>query len=600
LILFASTISIMSFSESLDSSKYYEGNAKVSGCIIYRDGQFYEIKKPWLGLEAGSYSDGKHVYWYKSFIKFDISSIKFDVKYATLSIQGYDIKGDGNETIVILQYTDDVGDSVDPSDWNLPVRMSLGPIADYNINYKYKHYVLNVTEPIIDALSRGEKSITLCFNHTDYDLDSNFKKWCFTVNSFKPKLYVRGEAYQKRVIIEFDDGYRNQFEKARPILNEKGLVAVFNIITNAIGSGVYMTAEQLRILAYEGHEIASHGANHVSLDRLSKEELQTIIHGSMQFLKENRLDGISFGVGPFGSGYNNQTVIEEIKNAGYTNFGSVKPGIYTQLHTSRFAIPRYDMNHQVTLDEFKNIVEQACDDVIVVLGYHTIENSAIGVLEEEFERQMNYLVTHGFKAIRLRDIIFLDEEEIEYNEALKQQGLPNVRTLLGDAVLYRLNFSETQKKFKFFAKSATSIENFQINCSGWRAPTAIEANSTQIEYTYDPKTRLVVFNLTFEKPFEVKKISIYWGNYIPPLPVKTVLSITSNFTVTGTTFISDNKTLKFALAGPNGATGFVEILMDKNIINDISGLTIYANNKKIDYTVIDKGDVWDIYFKFNN
>jgi peptidoglycan/xylan/chitin deacetylase (PgdA/CDA1 family) len=66
-------------------------------------------------------------------------------------------------------------------------------------------------------------------------------------------------------VITFDDGRRDAYTEAFPILQRLGLVATFYVITGRINDTNSLTASQLRRLASTGMEIGSHTVDHVRL-----------------------------------------------------------------------------------------------------------------------------------------------------------------------------------------------------------------------------------------------------------------------------------------------------------------------------------------------
>jgi peptidoglycan/xylan/chitin deacetylase (PgdA/CDA1 family) len=73
----------------------------------------------------------------------------------------------------------------------------------------------------------------------------------------------------KPVVITFDDGYRDLYTTAFPILRSHNFKAVAYIVTSFVGQPRYVTAEQ--ILEMDGNriEIASHTVDHADLARTS-------------------------------------------------------------------------------------------------------------------------------------------------------------------------------------------------------------------------------------------------------------------------------------------------------------------------------------------
>ncbi len=74
-----------------------------------------------------------------------------------------------------------------------------------------------------------------------------------------------GELPARPVIISFDDGNRNIYENAFPIMHELGYVGVVYIIANYLQYDAYMNVEQLQEMADDGWEIGSHSMSHADL-----------------------------------------------------------------------------------------------------------------------------------------------------------------------------------------------------------------------------------------------------------------------------------------------------------------------------------------------
>jgi peptidoglycan/xylan/chitin deacetylase (PgdA/CDA1 family) len=99
------------------------------------------------------------------------------------------------------------------------------------------------------ALNNNHKSPSSNFEYQIADWHG-FKKAAFTVT--------------------FDDNYRFQVTLATPILNEHNYKATYFIVTNRVGKGWAPGWDTLRMLASEGHEIASHSKNHADFTVLTQ------------------------------------------------------------------------------------------------------------------------------------------------------------------------------------------------------------------------------------------------------------------------------------------------------------------------------------------
>jgi peptidoglycan/xylan/chitin deacetylase (PgdA/CDA1 family) len=95
----------------------------------------------------------------------------------------------------------------------------------------------------------------------------------------------------KPVMITFDDGYRNVFGKASPVLAKLGLKATAYVISSRVSNGdpSFLTWGQLRALEARGIEIGSHNVSHRDLTAMSDARLLIELVESRRTL-ERRLD----------------------------------------------------------------------------------------------------------------------------------------------------------------------------------------------------------------------------------------------------------------------------------------------------------------------
>ena len=77
---------------------------------------------------------------------------------------------------------------------------------------------------------------------------------------------------EKPIILSFDDGYEDNWRVVLPMLEERGMKAVFYMVTNSIGKPGYLTWDNLFDMERRGMEIGSHTANHLPLTTLSPEK----------------------------------------------------------------------------------------------------------------------------------------------------------------------------------------------------------------------------------------------------------------------------------------------------------------------------------------
>ncbi len=88
-----------------------------------------------------------------------------------------------------------------------------------------------------------------------------------TVTSFDLADYLNGKKNlpSKPIMLTFDDGYKDNIEKALPLLEKHKMKGDFAIITDVVGTGEYASWDDLKLMKEKGMGIASHTTNHCPL-----------------------------------------------------------------------------------------------------------------------------------------------------------------------------------------------------------------------------------------------------------------------------------------------------------------------------------------------
>jgi peptidoglycan/xylan/chitin deacetylase (PgdA/CDA1 family) len=163
----------------------------------------------------------------------------------------------------------------------------------------------------------------------------------------------KGHTLRRELAITFDDGYRDNFENAMPVLERLGLPATFFVVSRWIGTDVvpfwdralgvqhpWMTWDQVRTLKHKGFDIGAHTRTHVNLGTISGATAREEIAGARADLEEALGADVELFAYPFG-GQDNITEFNRqmVKAAGFRCCCSAFGGTVTW-RTDPFLLPR--------------------------------------------------------------------------------------------------------------------------------------------------------------------------------------------------------------------------------------------------------------------
>jgi peptidoglycan/xylan/chitin deacetylase (PgdA/CDA1 family) len=139
------------------------------------------------------------------------------------------------------------------------------------------------------------------------------------------------------VVVSFDDGFRNQYTKALPILRRHGWVGTLNMILMHLHEGTYgLGPREVRHMLSGGWEVDSHTFTHPYLPGLGPTQLQNEVVGSRHALHVLFGIPVNFFCYPYGA--YDAAVLAATRRAGYLGATTTKPGDATP--ADPYALPR--------------------------------------------------------------------------------------------------------------------------------------------------------------------------------------------------------------------------------------------------------------------
>lgn len=121
---------------------------------------------------------------------------------------------------------------------------------------------------------------------------------------------------EKSIVITFDDGYKDNYTNAFPILKELDMKATIFVITSVIDDGYYLSKNEIKELSDYGIDIQSHTVKHLHLNTLSYEEQLQELKSSKETLEAITNKPVISVAYPFGD--HDENTLKAAKAAGYT------------------------------------------------------------------------------------------------------------------------------------------------------------------------------------------------------------------------------------------------------------------------------------------
>jgi peptidoglycan/xylan/chitin deacetylase (PgdA/CDA1 family) len=183
-----------------------------------------------------------------------------------------------------------------------------------------------------------------------FDYQMNFmKRHGFQVISFDDLVegIKAGRQFSRNtVVIEFDDGYEDNYNNAFPILKKYGFPAMVFLVSDKIGTAPgFLTWDEVREMEKYKFLAGAHTRHHLYLPKASLSEAQDEIAGSKKVIEDHLGHSIDYFAYPTG-GFT-EDVKRMVKDAGY------KAAVTTNRGKDRFNADLYALKriHMSTTDD---------------------------------------------------------------------------------------------------------------------------------------------------------------------------------------------------------------------------------------------------------
>ncbi|WP_373323038.1 polysaccharide deacetylase family protein [Desulforamulus aquiferis] len=166
----------------------------------------------------------------------------------------------------------------------------------------------------------------------------------------------------KPVVITFDDGYKDNYDFAYPIMKKYGFTGTIFVVSRSIGNTNFYDVEkklqpenkimgwkEIRELDQAGFVIGAHTVDHPHLAKVSMEAARYQIEESKRALEHGLQKPVDFFCYPYGS--HNDTVANLVKEAGYRAAVTTQLGL-AKLDADPFKTPRIRVTGHYSKEKF--------------------------------------------------------------------------------------------------------------------------------------------------------------------------------------------------------------------------------------------------------
>ena len=227
--------------------------------------------------------------------------------------------------ILMYHYVRSVDKSTDPTGWSLSVTP--------------ENFALQL------SYLKSQNYQTLSFEDIDYLIEN---KQNFPENP---------------IILSFDDGYKDFYENAYPILKINNFSATVFMIGGKIDQDNYLSADQIKILDNYGIEFGLHTQTHINMANASDENIKKELAENSNILRS--ITSKYSNILAYPSGQFDQELIDLLGNS------DIKYGLTTVEQNADFAVhnplilPRLRVRGSTTLEKFKELLNNTNSYLIV-------------------------------------------------------------------------------------------------------------------------------------------------------------------------------------------------------------------------------------------
>lgn len=168
-----------------------------------------------------------------------------------------------------------------------------------NVPVLFYHHV----QPQTMASAKGQTSLSVdnvIFDRQMAYLSSSGYS-SISVKQLADALSAHSALPSKSIAITFDDGYRDNFDYARPVLSKYGLHANLMLATGLVGGADYLTWDDVVQMKNEGWYFTDHTWSHYAVNHGSTDKIKYEIETAKQQIQDHTGQNVDIFTYPYGS-----------------------------------------------------------------------------------------------------------------------------------------------------------------------------------------------------------------------------------------------------------------------------------------------------------
>jgi peptidoglycan/xylan/chitin deacetylase (PgdA/CDA1 family) len=209
-----------------------------------------------------------------------------------------------------------------------------------------------------------------------------------------------------RLSFTFDDGWESAYTNGAALLNRYGYEGTFYLNPSTIDTANFMTSDQVAELVKNGHEIASHGYEHLNFTTLKRDDINyQFEHASNYFKEVHNMQRVSFAA-PFG-GNDPQTTFYARKY--YASLRGTIDGVNTKQNLDPYNLRVLYVGGSVSPERLSAAIADAkSKNGWLILIYHRVETPAKGetiLTPTQFQQQLDTIKNSDITVEPVADVL---------------------------------------------------------------------------------------------------------------------------------------------------------------------------------------------------